>query len=47
MKAFLSACLAVALIAMGANWLLTRELGFSSADRTASQNVRLPAEVRD
>lgn len=40
MKPMLAAFLAIAIIAIGANYALDY-IGFSSADRMASENVRL------
>lgn len=42
MKAFLLALVAIAVVAFGANFILTELIGFGSAERTASDSVRLP-----
>lgn len=40
MKAFLASVVALIVIAVGSNWGLN-EIGFSAADRTISDSVRL------
>ncbi|WP_268968556.1 hypothetical protein [Palleronia pontilimi] len=44
MKAFLLALVAIAVVSFGANFVLTDVIGFSSAQRTASDSVRLPQD---
>lgn len=40
MRAFIVACIALVAITVGANWTL-KEAGFSTADQTKGQAVRL------